>query len=66
MATKPTAGAHIRDLRVPPEIADALDRSADDLRHNRTEDVDQYLKRLQKRLDAYRAKRKRSIDTSGR
>jgi len=40
-------------------MADSLDRSADDLRHGRTEDFDQYRERMQKRIDSYFGQRKK-------
>jgi len=49
---------------VPRHLADALDRSADDLRHNRVEDARTALSRLERRLDDHLA-RKRAAPAEG-
>jgi hypothetical protein len=59
MATKSAAKKQTRASSVPRHVAEALDRSADDLRLDRTEDFDQYRKRMQARIDSYFAKRKK-------
>jgi hypothetical protein len=59
MVTKSAAKKQARAPSVPRHVAEALDRSADDLRHDRTEDFDQYRKRMQARIDSYFAKRKK-------
>ena len=38
---------------VPEELAQALDASTDDLRHDRTEDLGDFLKRIEAKLDAH-------------
>ncbi len=52
------------DADVPLHLADALDRSADDLRHGRVEDARSVLARLECRLDDHLA-RKRTTPTEG-
>ena len=49
---------------VPRHLADALDRSADDLRHGRVEDARAALARLERRLDGHLA-RKRVLPARG-
>lgn len=39
------------------DVADALDASADDLRHNRVEDAAAVLERVQAKVDAYKSRR---------
>jgi hypothetical protein len=41
------------DETVPDEFARALDASAEDLRHDRTEDLGDFLKRMRAKLDAH-------------
>lgn len=52
------------DAGVPRHLADALDRSADDLRHGRVEDARAALTRLERRLDD-RLARKRAAAAQG-
>lgn len=52
------------DPGVPRNLADALDRSADDLRHGRVEDARAALARLERRLDGHLA-RKRAAPAGG-
>lgn len=52
------------DAGVPCHLADALDRSADDLRHNRVGDARAALARLERRLDDHLA-RKRATPAKG-
>ncbi len=42
---------------VPRHIAEALDQSADDLRHDRVEDSADFLDRMQSRINAYKARK---------
>lgn len=37
---------------VPEELAKALDESLDDLKHNRTSDMEKFLERMQAKIDA--------------
>jgi len=59
MATKSAARKQAWAPSVPRKVADSLDRSADDLRHGRTEDFGQYRERMQKRIDSYFGQRKK-------
>ncbi len=43
---------------VPQHLADALDQSADDLRHGRVEDARAALTRLQRKLDGHLARKR--------
>lgn len=52
------------DTGVPCQLEDVLDRSADDLRHNRVEDARAALSRLERRLDDHLA-RKRAAPAAG-
>lgn len=52
------------DAGVPLHLADALDRSTDDLRHGRVEDARDALARLERRLDDHLA-RKRTTPAEG-
>ena len=52
------------DAGVPRHLTDALDRSTDDLRHNRVEDARAALIRLERRLDGHLA-RKRTAPAKG-
>jgi len=45
----PTEEQSVRQA-VPPELAEALDESADDLRHDRIEDVGEFLDRARARI----------------
>ncbi len=45
------------DAGVPRHLADALDRSADDLRHGRVEDARTALARLERRLGDHLARK---------
>jgi hypothetical protein len=45
------------DDAVPKEIARALDASAEDLRHDRTEDLRDFVKRMEAELEAHLAQR---------
>ena len=49
---KPTS-----DDELPEEIARALDESADDLLHDRTEDIGEFLKRMKAELRAHIARK---------
>jgi hypothetical protein len=42
--------------RLPEEIARALDAAADDVRHDRTEDIHDYVKRKEAELEAHIAR----------
>ena len=42
---------------VPEDLARALDESADNLLHDRTEDIGEFLKRMRAKIDAHRAGR---------
>lgn len=46
---------------VPRHIVEALDQSADDLRHDRVEDSAAFLDRMQARIDAYKARKQEPI-----
>lgn len=46
------------DAGVPRHLADALDRSVDDLRHGRVEDARAALARLERRLDGHLARKR--------
>lgn len=49
------------EAEVPRHIVEALDRSADDLRHGRVEDSAAFLDRMQARIDAYKARRQEPV-----
>jgi hypothetical protein len=50
------------DADVPRHLADALDRSAEDLRHGRVEDARAALARLERRLDGHLARKRAATD----
>jgi len=47
---------------VPRHLAEALDRSAEDLRHGRVEDARVALTRLERRLDDHLARKRATAD----
>lgn len=49
------------DAGVPRHLADALDRSADDLRHGRVEDARAALARLERDLDERLARKRAAV-----
>ena len=63
----PATGATVTLLaELPDEIKQALDQSADDLRHGSVEDAAAFLERLDVRIEAYlAAKQARAAEVEG-
>ena len=45
----------LQDQTLPQAVSDALNPSAEDLRHERVEDASSFLERVQAKIDSYKA-----------